>query len=74
VNAAAAKAREAIDRLAGMTWGEGGVTMDSAGAESLGKKSTGITDSENSDLATFVFRGRRGLFTAGRAAVLALLG
>jgi len=49
--------------------------MDSAGAESLDEKSTGITDSENSDLAIFVFRGLRGLFTLGRcAAVLALLG
>jgi len=47
VNAAAAKAREAIDRLAGMTWDGGGVTMDSAGADSLGKKSTGITESED---------------------------
>jgi len=75
VNAAAAKAREAIDLPAGTTWGEGGVTRDSAGAESLDEKSTGITDSENSDLAIFVFRGLRGLFTPGRCApVLALLG
>src|SRR5438093_3303 len=35
VNAAAAKAREAIDRPAGMTRDAGGVTRDSAAAESL---------------------------------------
>src|ERR1700752_3064560 len=74
-NAAAANAREAIDRPAATAGGEGGVTSDSAGAESLDEKSTGITDSENSDLAIFVFRGLRGLFAPGRCApVLALLG
>src|SRR5262245_23552955 len=36
VSAAAAKVREAIDHRAGTAWGEGGVTRDSAGAESLG--------------------------------------
>src|SRR5262245_66458539 len=35
VKAAAAKVSEAIDRPAGTTWGEGGVTRASAGAESL---------------------------------------
>jgi hypothetical protein len=66
VNAAAAKAREAIDRPTGKTWDEGGVTRDSAGAESLDEKSTAITDSEDSDLATFAFRRLRGLFAPGR--------
>src|SRR5262245_26614351 len=75
VNAAAANAREAIDHPAGLTWDEGGATGDSAGAKSLDEKSTGITVSEDRDLAIFVFRGLRGLFAPGRCApVLALLG